>query len=76
VCRFVCVYFVTNDRITNPLTHIAGQLVTERNVVPLLSTGKLDNGHCDALLSVEERGRVNIFEELCLYRQPLTRAFL
>jgi hypothetical protein len=50
VSQFICVYFVTNDQITNPPTLIVGQLVIERNVAPLLSTDKIDNSHCDPLL--------------------------
>jgi hypothetical protein len=57
------------------LVLIVGQLVTEGNVAPLSPTRKLDNCHCDGLLPVEEKGRVDIFDEVCLYRQSLSKIF-
>jgi hypothetical protein len=45
--------FVSQGQITQPPSVINGQAVTEKNVS--LFTGKLDNCHYNALLSVEDK---------------------
>jgi hypothetical protein len=54
ICKLsVSVYFVLEDHVTQPLTVVVGQVVTERNMS--LFNSKVDNGHNDALLPIEER---------------------
>jgi hypothetical protein len=45
----VSIQFVSEGQITQPLTVVVEQVVTERNV-SLLVTNEADNGHYDALL--------------------------
>lgn len=47
------VCFVLKDHVTQPLTVVVGLVMNERNVS--LFNGKVDNGHNNALLQVEER---------------------
>lgn len=49
----VTVYFVSESQITRSLAVIVCQVVARRNV-PLLFSGELDSGHCDAVLPVEQ----------------------
>lgn len=45
--------------------------VGQRNVS--LFSGELDNGKYDALVSVDEKERLGIFNKVCFYRQPLAK---
>jgi hypothetical protein len=50
----VRIYFVSGDHITQLPTVVAGQVVTERNIL-LLFACEIDNEYCDALLAVEKK---------------------
>jgi hypothetical protein len=45
----------------------------QRNVS--LFSGELDNDNYDALLSVDEKERLAIFNKVCFHRQPLAKIF-
>jgi hypothetical protein len=47
--------------------------VIERSV-PLLFTGELDSGHCDAVLPVEEKETLDIFMKFAFYKHALPKA--
>jgi hypothetical protein len=41
----------------------------------LLFSDELDNGHSDALLTVDVKEKLGIFNEVSFYRQPLLKTF-
>jgi hypothetical protein len=54
----ISLYFVSQDQATQTLTVIAVQFVTEGKV-SLLVSGELDNDHCDALLQIYKKQRLD-----------------
>jgi hypothetical protein len=56
------VIFYLKAKSLKTLTYVVGQLENERNV-PLLFSGKLHNGYCDALLLAEEEEK----KEVCYF---------
>jgi hypothetical protein len=54
--------------------HETGQVVTVRNISRLCAS-KLDNIIYDALLPVEERERLDIFDEVCFNTESLPKIF-
>jgi hypothetical protein len=50
---------VSEGHVTQPPSAVVGQVVKEMS---LLFCGELDNGNCDACLSVEEKGKQCIFD--------------
>lgn len=59
----VTVYFVSERQISVPLSVTVSQVVTE-GTVPLLLTGKQNNGHHDALVKIEKERRLGIFDKV------------
>jgi hypothetical protein len=64
------VHFASKGHRSQPPTVIAVHVLTERNI-SLLFSGELHNGHCDALLPVEEKKRGQAFStQFSFQRKP------
>jgi hypothetical protein len=67
------VIFYLKVKLLKTLTDVISQLENERNV-PLLFSGKLHDGYCDALLLAEEEKRCLLFlKSLLFYMQHLMK---
>jgi hypothetical protein len=53
-------YFISESQISLTLSIIVSQVVSERTV-PLLLTGKQNNGHHDALVPIKKEKKVRYF---------------
>jgi hypothetical protein len=54
---------------------MVGQVMSERNA-SLLFSGKLHSGHCEAVVSVEGKETLSVFDRyLCLYKIYFAQTF-
>lgn len=63
----LCDSFVSEGRITQQPNVTFGQVVDGRTVS--VFNGELVNGHCVSELTAEEKDRLCISDDVCLYRQ-------
>jgi hypothetical protein len=69
----VSIYVASEGNMTQPPSAVVGQVVKEMS---LLFGDKLDNGHCDALLSFEGKERQYIFlTQLASFKQTFPKKF-
>lgn len=61
---------MSESQISLLLSVTVSQVVTE-GAVPILLTGKQNNGHHDALVKIEKEKRLGIFDEVCFLQPSL-----